>query len=286
MILITGATGKLGGAVIDRLLAILPAARIAALVRDAGKATHLQDAGVSVRIGDYNDTAALAAAMQGIDKVLLISGGDADNGLQQHRNVVDAARAAGVQCIAYTGRALRDRHTLVNKLMQRHFDTEDYIKQSGLGYVLFRNILYMDVVPLYVGAEVFDKGIRLPDGGGRVAFALRSEMGEAIANVLANEDCGNRTYDFTGSQTYSFADVAAVLSALSGKEVTYNPSDIPEFEEIMRHRGVPEFFIPRMVGFITDISAGQESTVSNDLADKLGRQPASLKEGLKILFQL
>lgn len=286
MILITGATGQLGRAVIQQLLTKTPASQIAAFVRDAGKAADLQEKGISIRVGTYDDTAALDAAMQGIEKVLLISGGDADNALQQHQNVVNAAKKAGVTCIAYTSRLLRDPGTLVNKLMIRHFQTEDYIKESGLSYVLFRNILYMDVVPLYVGKEVFDTGIHLPDGGGRVAFALRSEMGEAIANVLWNEDCDKRTYDFTGVESYSFEDVAVALSELSGKDVTYSPIEITDFEERMKNRGIPVFFIPRMVGFIADIKNGQESTVSTDLGNKLGRKPASLKEGLKILFYL
>lgn len=230
MILITGATGQLGSAVNQHLLTKIPASQIAAFVRDAGKATGLQEKGVSIRVGTYDDTVALDSAMQGIEKVLLISGGDADNALQQHQNVVDAAKKAGVKCIAYTGRSLKDPSTLVNKLMNRHFQTEDYIKESGLNYALFRNILYMDVLPLFVGKQVFDTGIHLPAGDGKVSFALRGEMGEAIAKVLLDSDCDNQTYNFTGSETYSFEDVANALSELSGKEVKYSAVTPAEFK--------------------------------------------------------
>ena len=114
--------------------------------------------------------------MNSVYKVLLISGGDADNGLQQHQNVVDAAKKAGVKCIAYTGRSLKDRSTLVNVLMNRHFLTEDYIKASGLSYVLFRNVLYMDVLPQFVGGDkVFDTGTHLPAGDGKVAYACAAK---------------------------------------------------------------------------------------------------------------
>ena len=287
MILITGASGKIGGAVIKQLLTKTPASNIAALVRDEAKAAHLTEKGVRIRIGDYDDTASLDNAMQGVEKVLLISGGGAQNGLQQHRNVVDAAVKAGVKCIAYTGRALKDRSTLANKLMSRHFDTEDYIKESGLSYVLFRNILYMDVLPLYVdGDKVFETGIHLPAGDGKVSFALRSDMGEAIANVLAEEDCSNKIYDFTGSELYSFDDVAAALSGLSGKNVEYIDITKEDFSARMMAKGQPPFFVPMMTGFMTDIKAGQESTVSRDMEEKLGRKPATLKEGLKQLFNL
>jgi len=286
MILITGATGQLGSAVIQHLLTKIPASQIAAFVRDAGKATGLQEKGVSIRVGTYDDTVALDSAMQGIEKVLLISGGDADNALQQHQNVVDAAKKAGVKCIAYTGRSLKDPSTLVNKLMNRHFQTEDYIKESGLNYALFRNILYMDVLPLFVGKQVFDTGIHLPAGDGKVSFALRGEMGEAIAKVLLDSDCDNQTYNFTGSETYSFEDAANALSELSGKEVKYSAVTPAEFEAQMKGRGIPDFMVPRMIGFITDIKNGQETTLSPDLENKLGRKPVSLKEGLKTLFHL
>lgn len=287
MILITGATGKIGGAVIRQLLTKMPASRLAALVRDAGKAADLAAAGLSIRTGNYDDTASLHAAMQGIEKVLLVSGGNAENGLQQHQNVVDAAKKAGVKCMAYTSRSLKDRHTLVNGMMVRHFETEDYIKESGLSYVLFRNSLYMDVLPMFVGAKVVDEGaFRLPAGGGKVSFALRSDMGEAIANVLSEDDCNNKTYNFTGGGPYSFEDVAAALAELSGREVKYAAVTPPEFAELMKGKKQPGFITRMITAFATDIEAGQESTVSADLADKLGRKPASLKEGLKTLFQL
>ncbi|MBC6611468.1 SDR family oxidoreductase [Hymenobacter sp. BT507] len=286
MILITGATGHIGMAVIQQLLTKLAPSQVAGLVRNAAKAAPLQELGIATRLGDYDDPAALERAMQGIDKVLLVSGGGDDHGLQQHYNVVDAAKRAGVSCIAYTGRALQDRDSLANELMVRHFQTEDYIKASGLRYVLFRNILYMDTLPQFVGPAVFESGINLPASEGRVSFALRSDMGEAIANVLAEGDCENRTYTFTNTETYSFADVAAALSELSGKEVRYTALADETFAANMKARNVPESVTRFVLGFMTDIKHGQESVVSDELQQVLGRKPASLQEGLKTLFAL
>jgi len=284
--LITGASGHLGKAVIETLLKKKSSNQIGALLRDESKAMDLKEKGVDIHVGSYDDNASLDKAMQGIEKVLLISGGDADNALQQHQNVVDAAKRAGVKCIAYTSRCLKDKNTLVNQLMKRHFQTEDYIKESGMNFVLFRNILYMDVIPQFVGEKVFDTGINLPAGEGRVAFALRSEMGEAIANVLLESGCDNSIYRFTGADSYSFGDVAATLSDLSGKKVNYTPVGQSAFETQMKQRGVPEFIIDRIVGFITDIKNGQEEEVSADLENMIGRKPASLKEGLRTLYNL
>ncbi len=286
MILVTGATGKLGTAVVQNLLEKTSANRIAAFVRDKSKASALKEKGVDIRVGSYDDTASLDKAMQGIEKVLLIAGTDEDNRIKQHQNVVDAAKKAGVQCIAYTSRTLKDRNTIANKLMVGHFQTEDYIKASGLNYALFRNVLYMDTLPQFVGERVFDTGINLPTGHGRVPFALRSEMGEAIANALLESGCGNRIYKLTGSESYSFDDVAATLFDLSGKKIDYTPAEKSAFEAQMKERGVPETMIERVTGFLTDIKNGQEEEVSPDLENLLGRKPASLKEGLKVLFNL
>jgi NAD(P)H dehydrogenase (quinone) len=285
MILITGATGHLGTAVIKNLLKQTSANQIAAFVRDESKASALRAYGVEIRVGSYDDTASIDQAMKGIKKVLLIAGTDEENRLQQHQNVVDAAKKAGVQCVTYTSRNLKDPNTLVNKLMVGHFQTEDYIKASGLDYAIFRNVLYMDTIPQFVGGEsVLDTGINLPTGDGRVSFALRSEMGEAIADVLLESACSNRIYNLTGSETYSFDDVAATLSDLSGKKVAYTPAEKSVFETQMKERGTPETVVQKVVGFLTDIKNGQEEAISSDLENLLGRKPASLKQGLKVLF--
>jgi len=286
MILVTGATGQLGASVIEALLKKLPSSQIAALVRDEQKASHLAERGVSIRLGTYDDPASLDRAMAGIDSVLLIAGTDEDNRLRQHQRVVDAAKKAGVRRIAYTSRALKDRSTLANQLMEGHFQTEDYIKASGLAYTLFRNILYMDTIPLFVGPAVFDRGIHLPAGAGRVAFALRSEMGEAMANALLDPGTGNTVYELTGTESYSFGDVAATLTDLSGREVRYTDTPPVVFAEQMHQRGLPEFRVQRMIGFMTDIKNGQEDAITADLNTLLGRKPASLREGLKTLFTL
>ncbi len=286
MILVTGATGQLGTIIVENLLKKTSANQIVAFVRDESKAADLKERGVDIRVGSYDDTASLDKAMQGIEKALLIAATDEDKRLQQHQNVVDAAKKAGVQCIAYTSRTLKDRSTMANKLMEGHFQTEDYIKESGLTYTIFRNVLYMDTIPQFVGEKVFDRGIYLPAGQGKVAYALRSEMGEAIASVLLEDGCNNRIYKFTGSESYSFDDVATTLTNLSGKEVKYTPAEKSAFEAQMKERGLPETMVQRVVGFLTDIKNGQEEEVNPDLENQLGRKPASLKEGLKALFKL
>lgn len=283
-ILITGATGHLGTAVITTLLKKIPPKQIALLIRKEEKRKEFEAKGFHAFLGNYDDLDSLQKAMRGVDTVLLISSTDEGDRMQQHHKVVDAAKKTGVANIAYTSRSLKDKSTLSNKLMIEHFDTEDYIKQSGLNYTLFRNALYMDVLPLFVGKQVFEKGIFQPAGNGKVAFALRNEMGEAIANVLLNEKWENKVYWFTGSEAYSFYDVASALTQLSEKEVTYTPVGASAFMTMMLEKGLLEPMVQKIIGFNTDISNGQEATVTNDLEMKLGRKPSSLAEGIKLLF--
>lgn len=287
MILVTGATGQLGAAVVQTLLKKTSADQIAGLARSAEKAASLKDQGVDIHMGDYDDMASLEQAMQGVDRVLLIASNDEKGRVQQHRNVINAAKKAGVGCVAYTSRTPKDRSTMENKLMEGHFKTEDDLKASGLNYTIFRNVLYMDAIPQFVGGEkVFETGINFPTGDGLVPFALRSDIGEAIATALLEEGCTNETYNLTGSESYSFGDVATSLSKLSGKEVKYNPIEKSAFEAGLKERGLSEVMAQRVVGFLVDIRNGQEDSVSPKMEQLLGRKPATLEEGLKTLFGL
>lgn len=225
--------------------------------------------------------------MNGTDTVLLISSGDQGDRMQEHKNVIDTAKKSGVKHIAYTSRCLNNRNTLANQLMVEHFDTEDYILNSGLNYTFFRNILYMDVISQFIGGNIaLEKGIFLPAGDGRVSFALRSEIGEAMANVLLNEKPEKNIYNFTGDKTYSFYDIATALTELTGKQVKYNNVETETFVGMMEQRNLPAPVVQKIVDFITDIKHNQEADIYNDLESQLNRKPTGLKEGLKILFGL
>ncbi|MBI3232687.1 MAG: SDR family oxidoreductase [Bacteroidetes bacterium] len=286
-ILVTGSSGQMGTIVIETLLKKMAAQQIHVITRKEEKRLEMQARGLQAFIGDYGDVASLEKAMEGVDTVLLISSGDQGDRMQEHKNVVDAAKKIWVTSIAYTSRSLKDRATLTNTLMEEHFATEDYIKQSGLKYIFFRNALYMEVLLYYVGKTVFEGGgFSQVAGNGKVAFTLRKDLSEAMANVLLNEAFNNQVYKFTANETYSFYDVAAVLSELSGKAIKYVPVEVPVYKELMKEQGLPEVVVNKIINFNVDIKNDQESTVTHDLEIKLGRKPATLKEGLKILFNL
>lgn len=265
MILVTGATGHLGSATVEHLLKKTDGKNILAFARDENKANPLKEKGIEVRIGTFDDTDSLDKAMQGVEKVLLISGND-QNRLQQHKNVVDAAKKAGVKFIAYTGVALKDVETsAIKSFMDSHFQTEEYIKESGLPFTILRNTLYTDGIPFLAGEKLLETGINLPAGQGKVAYALRNEMGEAAANVLLQNKHEHKVYEITGSEMYSYEDVAKELSSLSGKTVNYNDVDTTAFHEQLKQHGVPEAFIFFIAGFAEDIKNKQYEIATNDL---------------------
>jgi NAD(P)H dehydrogenase (quinone) len=290
MILVTGATGQLGAAVVRQLLARTDASNVAVLARDPSQAAGLEQQGVSVRPGEYGDTGSLGRAMKGVDRVLLIASSEFAQRMQQHQNVIDAAQAAGVELLGFTSRSLSDMEGSQNAMMRDYFETEARIRQSGVPAVIFRNALYLDTLPFSLGGPaVFEAGIRVPAGKGAVAYALRREMGEATANAMLDHPAddqsgGDRTYVLAAPQAYTFDDVAQALSEISGSAVTYTSVSDDDFVAHAVEQGMPEQMARHLVGFFADVRDHQLDETSADLQALLGRAPASLKDGLAELF--
>jgi NAD(P)H dehydrogenase (quinone) len=286
MLLVTGATGHLGSAVLSQLLKKTKASEISVLARDENKADVLKTKGIDVRIGSYDDTSSLDQAMRGIDKLLLISG-NGPNRLQQHKNVVIAAKKAGISHIVYTSISIKNMKTAaIRPIMESISLTDDFIQESGLKYTLLRNTLYTGGTPLFGGERIIKTGIFLPTGDGKVPFALRREMGEAAANVLLQNGHENKTYEITGSELYSYQDVARELSDLSGQTVTYTAADPAVFATKIKEFGLPEIVNHIVAGFSEDVKNHQFEKVTKDLENLLGRKPTALKASLKEIYNL
>ena len=281
-ILITGASGQLGQSVLRHLRTLTDPQHIVALVRDPSKGVPLEAQGFRVRVGNYDDLDSLNAAMKGVDRVLLISGNELGKTVNQHANVLKAAASQGVKWVGYTSRALRRADDSENGVMDHHRQTEVLIRDSGLDYGILRNALYLDSLKYYIAGREKDPDLFLPADVGRVAFALRDELGEAIAQLLAQDNLpSNHTFTLTASTAWSFYDVALALSDLEGREVHYHPVTKPEYETRMRGFGIAEAVIQRTYGFYADIRDGQLDEIRPDLTTLLGRAPIGLAEGLK-----
>ena len=289
MLAITGATGHLGHATIQYLLPKVAPSDIVAVVRDLSKAADLREQGVQgvqVRPGDYNDGASLLAAFQGVDTVLLVSTSEVEYAvrMQQHHNVIDAARQAGVRHIVYTSvlNPSPDSHFSASP---SHFATEEYLRASGLAYTMFRNTLYLDLVPQFAGPDVLPSGkLYSAAGDGKVSYALREEIAEALANLLTTTGHENQTYDIAPGPSYSARDIAATLSEVTGQPVQYVPITTDELAAGMRQQQVPEPFIDLMGGIVRAMKAGELESVSPAFEQLLGRKPMDLKTYLATIY--
>ena len=275
MIAVTGATGQLGQLVIDALLKTLPAAEIAAAVRNPGKAQDLAARGVLVREADYDRPETLAHAFAGVDKLLLISSSEIGKRVAQHQAAIEAARHAGVKLLVYTSLLHADRSPLA--LAEEHRQTETLIRASGIPYVILRNGWYTENYTASIPSALAHGAHFGSAGEGRIASASRQDYAEAAAAVLtASEDMSGRIFELAGDEPYTLTQFAAEIARRSGKPVVYQ--DLPEadFKAALVNAGLPEPF----AGVLADSDAGVAQGALDDdghaLRALIGRPTTSL----------
>ena len=288
MLAITGATGHLGQATLHFLLQRVAPANLVAIVRDPQKATNLPELGVQVRQADYNDPASLLAALNAVTTLLLISSSEHDDAVRarQHKNVIDAARQAGVRHIVYTSVVNPSRSSLFGGSAS-HLATEENLQASGLTYTIFRNTLYLDLVPNFIGADAVSSGkIYSAAGSGKVSYALREEIAQALANVLTTGDHTNQTYDIAPTPAYSMQDVATILSEAAAQPVDFVSISVEQLQTGMRGKGVPEPVVDRIAGIIGAMRDNEFNLTSERFEQLLGRKPTDLKTYLTAAYSL
>ena len=288
--MITGATGLLGSAVIDSLLKKTSSEHIVALARNADKAAGLSARGVEARIGDYSDQASLDKAFRGIDKLYFVSGNDIAHRMPQHENVVSAARTAGIRQVVYTSFQHKDETAAspIAFVAGSHLQTEKLLKASGLVYTVLQHGIYADMIPVFAGPRLLEtKTLYLPAGDGRTAFAVRTDLAEAGANVLLDTTGAydNRTLVLTGAEAVSYHEVVKSISDAAGLPIVYHSPSLEEFNAALTAAGVPAEIIGVVAGFATAIKAGEFDEVSGDLEQVLGRKPARTAGFLKAVYQ-
>lgn len=277
---VTGSTGALGALAIQHLLSLkVPASSIVALARDAAKAAHLTAQGVQVRIADYEDPKSLQAALKGVDRLLLVSSNAVGQRFAQHKNAIDAAKAAGVKLVAYT--SLNQARSSANPLAPDHKATEEYLAQSGVPHVVLRNNWYTENYVDDLRHAKASGVIAAAVGTGRVASATRSDYAEAAARVLTAEGQAGKVYELTGSVAWDYTELAKVATEVLGRPVAFVNQTPAERHQMLVSVGLPD----GVAGFVTSLDAGivagTLATVSPDLEKLLGRKPTSLRDGLK-----
>jgi uncharacterized protein YbjT (DUF2867 family) len=274
VIAVTGATGGLGGRVAHRLAK--RGLRLRLVVRDPARAPAL--AGAEVATGSYDDPDGLRRAFAGAGTLFMVSASEDRDRMRLHTNVVEAAGDAGVERVVYTsffGAAPDCTFTFGRD----HWHTEELIRGSGLRHTFLRDNLYIDFVPLLVGA---DGVIRGPAGDGRVAAVTRDDIADVAAAVLGDPGEGHdgRTYDMTGPEAFSLAEAAQELSRVAGRTVTYHAETLEEAYASRAHFGAPDWEVAGWVTTYAAIANGDLAAVSGDVAAVAGHPPVSLAEFL------
>ena len=282
MLAVTGATGHLGRLVIEKLLATHNAQDLVAIVRNPAKAQALADKGVQVREADYGNPAALASALQGVEKLLLISSSEVGQRAVQHRNIIDAAKSAGVKLIAYTSLLHADRSPL--GLHVEHVATENYLAQSGVPYVLLRNGWYSENYLASVPAALEHGAFIGSAGEGKIASATREDYAEAAAKVLSLDNQSGKVYELAGDSAWTLAELTDKISALSSKTVVYNNLSEADFAAALQGAGLPEGFARLLADSDVGASKGGLFDDGHQLSRLIGRPTTTIDDSLKAIL--
>lgn len=279
MIAITGATGQLGQHVIESLLNTVPASQIVAIVRNPAKVAALSQRGISVRQADYNDETTFTAALQDVEKLLLISSSEVGQRASQHRKVINAAKRAGVKFIAYTSLLHADRSPL--GLHVEHVETEKMLAESSIPYALLRNGWYTENY-LASAPAALEHGVFIGAAGeGRIASATRADYAAAAAQVIGTEGHAGKVYELAGDESWTLGQLAAELSKQSGKNVVYQNLSEADFAAALKGVGLPAGLADMLADSDTGASKGGLFDDSHTLSKLIGRPTTTLANSVK-----
>ena len=273
VIAVTGSTGAVGGRVARDLAARGIPQRL--LVRDASRAPVLERA--EVHVARYSDADAARAALQGVETLFMVSASETADRVEHHRTFVEAAAAARVRSIVYTS-FLAAAPDAVFTLGRDHASTEEIIRASGMDWTFLRDNFYMDMMELFAGD---DGVIRGPAGEGRCSLVSRSDVAAtAVAVLLDPAAHAGATYDLTGPEALTMAEVAQKISAVRGHPVRFLDETIDEAYASRAAFGAPRWQVDAWVSTYTAIASGDLAAVSGDVERVTGRPAQSFEEFL------
>jgi len=272
---ITGATGQLGRFVVEKLKEKVAAENIVALVRNPEKAA---DMGVEVRVFDYTHPENLAASLQGIDKLLLISGNEMGQRLPQHIAVIEAAKQAHIKLLVYTSILHADTSPI--SLAVEHLATEVNLKASGLAYTILRNGWYTENYTGSAKGAIGAGAFIGCAGDGKIASAARIDYAEAAVAVLTSEGHENNIYELAGDEAYTLTELAAELSRQSRKTIPYNNLSETQYADILKSFGLPAGIAEMLANSDTGASKGGLFDDSQVLSKLIGHPTTPLAKVL------
>ena len=275
-IAITGATGQLGGLTVRALKEKGFGDSVVALARTASKAGDL---GVEVREADYNHPETLETALQGIDKLLLVSSNEVGKRAEQHQNVIDAAKRAGVESIVYTSLLRADTSQL--NLAAEHAATEAALKASGISFTILRNGWYTENYTAPSASALENGALYRTAGDGQISSAARSDYAEAAAVVLTTDDHEGKTYELAGDVPYTLTELAEEISKQTGRSIPYTDVPEEEYAKALLGAGLPELWANAYASWDTGVKNGELFDDGHQLSRLIGNETTPLSESVK-----
>jgi uncharacterized protein YbjT (DUF2867 family) len=277
VIIVTGATGKLGRRTVERLLDRVPAHRVGVSVRDPRKAQDLADRGVRVRQGSFDDPASLAHSFEGAEQLLLVSlDRTGEECVTGHRTAIDAAVKARVGRILYTSQ-MGAAHDSRFQACRDHAQTEALLRSTGLPWTALRNGFYAASAMLFMESARHTGDIALP-ADGPVAWTGHDDLAEATAAILAGEACfEGPTPPLTGPAALDFDAVAGIAAQVTGRPFTRTVVVAGEFREQALAHGAPAPIADLMLSIFAAARNGEFTAVDSTLAELIGREPATFR---------
>lgn len=279
-IAISGASGQLGRLAIAHLKTLADPSEILALARDPSR---VADLGVKARALDYTKRDSMAAALHGVTTLALISSSDFNDRPGQHRNVIEAAKAAGVVRILYTSILKADRSPLL--IAADHAATEEIIATSGLSATILRNGWYTENWTANLGGVIAAGALIGSAGHARFTPATRTDYARALAVTAADPAYAGQTYELAGQQSFTLAELATEVSQQTGKALPYNnlPGEI--YQSILEGFGLPASFAHLLVDVDLKAAEGWLEDDSGTLTRMLGCPTTPLSEAVAIALR-
>ncbi len=270
---VTGATGHLGRIVLAKLKKKVSADHIVAFARSSKKAT---EPGIETRIADYEDPESLVNSLKGIETLLLISGNEIGRRAIQHKNVIEAAKKAGVNRIIYTSLLHADHSTL--SLAGEHYETEVALKESGIVFTILRNGWYTENYTGSIGGALAGGAFLGSAGSGRISSAARADYADAAVSVLTGEGHQMKTYELAGDSAYTLEELALEISSQTGKVIPYKNLPENEFAIILKDFGIPEVYASAIASWDVSASKGDLFDGNKQLSKLIGHPTTPLSD--------
>lgn len=287
MIVITGATGRLGRGIVEALLSRVSGETLGVSVRDPAKAADLAARGVRVRRGDFSEPDSLAHAFEGATQLLLVSsnaGAQGGDPLVQHQAAIKAACDVGVQRIVYTSH-MGVSDTSAFAPMRDHHATEDMLRESGVAWTALRNGFYASSGVMLLGDAATSGRLAAPSDG-KVSWTAHADLAEAAAILLTEPKVRfeGPTPPLTASQAVDLADLADILSEVCAHRIHREVISDAAFRDRLIDRGTPDRAADIFLSIFVASRAGEFATVDPTLENLLGRPPLGMRDAIADAF--